>query len=64
MSLFGWSIPYAAITASLFGLFILALALAPFSKFWEGVCFKSAVSGFWALVTLWSVSSLIHFLTP
>lgn len=60
MALFGWNIPYYAITAGLFGLFALALLAAPFSRFWESVFFKSAVSGFWALVVLWAMSSLIH----
>ncbi|NIQ02206.1 MAG: hypothetical protein GWM98_18905 [Nitrospinaceae bacterium] len=61
MTLFGWDIPYYLITAVLFGLFLLAFAVSPFSAFWERVLFKSAVSGFWALVLLWAVSSLIFF---
>lgn len=62
MSLFGWNIPYYAITAGLFSLFFVAMLIAPFSRFWENVFFKSAVSGFWALVALWAVASLGHFL--
>jgi len=63
MSLLGWTIPYYAITAGLFGLFAVAMLIAPFSKFWENVFFKSAVSGFWALVALWAVSSLMHLIS-
>ncbi len=62
MSLFGWSIPYYLITAGLFILFAMAFVASRFSKHWESVFFKTAVSGFWALVALWVVSSLIHFL--
>ncbi len=62
MSLFGWSIPYYLITAGLFILFGMAFVASRFSKHWESVFFKTAVSGFWALVALWAVSSLIHFL--
>jgi len=62
MSLFGWSIPYYLITAGLFILFAMAFVTSRFSKHWESVFFKTAVSGFWALVALWAVSSLIHFL--
>jgi uncharacterized membrane protein YvlD (DUF360 family) len=62
MSLFGWNIPYYLITAGLFILFATAFVASRFSKLWESVFFKTAVSGFWALVALWAVSSLIHFL--
>jgi uncharacterized membrane protein YvlD (DUF360 family) len=62
MSLFGWSIPYYLITTGLFTLFAMAFVASRFSKHWESVFFKTAVSGFWALVALWAVSSLIHFL--
>jgi hypothetical protein len=62
MSLFGWNIPYYLITAVLFVLFAAALVASRFSKHWENIFFKTAVSGFWALVALWAVSSLIHFL--
>lgn len=62
MTLFGWNIPYYMITAGLFLLFAGALVASRFSKHWENVFFKTAVSGFWALVALWAVSSLIHFL--
>ncbi len=62
MSLFGWSIPYYLITAGIFILFAMAFVASRFSKHWESVFFKTAVSGFWALVALWAVSSLIHFL--
>lgn len=62
MSLFGWNIPYYMITAGLFILFTSAFVASRFSKHWENVFFKTAVSGFWALVALWAVSSLIHLL--
>ncbi|MDH5763457.1 MAG: hypothetical protein OEZ51_10770 [Nitrospinota bacterium] len=62
MSLFGWNIPYYLITFGLFILFALAFIASRFSKFWESVFFKTAVSGFWALVALWAVSSLIHLI--
>ena len=62
ISLFGWEIPLYAITGGLFALLFLALVASRFSRFWENVLFKSAVAGFWALVVLWAVSSLIHFL--
>ena len=61
MSLFGWNIPYYMITAGLFILFVGALVASRFSKHWENIFFKTAVSGFWALVALWAVSSLIYF---
>ena len=62
MSLFGWNIPYYLITAGLFTLFAAAFIASRFSKHWENVFFKTAVAGFWALVALWAVSSLIHLL--
>ena len=62
MSLFGLTIPYYMITAALFVLFTLAFIASRFSRFWENVFFKTAVSGFWALVALWAVSSAIHFI--
>jgi uncharacterized membrane protein YvlD (DUF360 family) len=62
MSLFGWNNPYYLITTGLFVLFAAALVASRFSKHWESVFFKTAVSGFWALVVLWAVSSLIYFL--
>lgn len=62
MSLFGWNIPYYMITSGLFLLLTGAFVVSWFSKHWENIFFKTAVSGFWALVTLWVVSSLIHFL--
>ncbi len=62
MSLFGWDIPYYMITAGLFTLFFLAFIVSRFSKHWENVLFKTAVSGFWALVALWAVSSMVHLL--
>ena len=62
MSLFGWNIPYSMITAGLFILFARALVASQFSKHWENIFFKTAFSGFWALVALWAVSSLIHLL--
>jgi uncharacterized membrane protein YvlD (DUF360 family) len=62
MSLFGWTIPYYMITAGLFLLFAGAFVASRFSKYWENVFFKIAVSGFWALVAIWAVSSLIYFL--
>ena len=62
MSLFGWNTPYYMITAGLFTLFAGALIASRFSKHWENIFFKTAVSGFWALIALWAVSSLIHFL--
>ncbi len=62
MSLFGWNIPYYMITAGLFILFAGAFVASRFSKHWENVFFKTAVSGFWALVALWAVSSLVHLL--
>lgn len=62
MTLFGWNIPYYMITTGLFSLFLLALIASRFSKHWENVFFKAAVSGFWALIVLWFVSSLFHFL--
>jgi len=40
----------------------LALIASRFNKHWENVFFKAAVSGFWALIVLWFVSSLVHFL--
>ena len=61
MSLFGWTIPYYMITTGLFILFVGAFIASRFSKHWKTVFFKTAVSGFWALVTLWAISSLIHF---
>lgn len=60
MSLFGLNIPYYMITIGLFVLFAGALIASRFSKHWENVLFKAAVSGFWALVALWAVSSLVH----
>ena len=63
MSLFGWNIPYYMITAGLFILFAGAFIASRFSKHWENVFFKAAVSGFWALVALWAVSSLIQLLS-
>ena len=63
MSLFGWIIPYYMITTGLFLLFAGAFVASRFSKHLENVFFKTAVSGFWALVALWAVSSLIHFLS-
>ncbi len=62
MSLFGWDIPYYIITAGLFSLFVLAFIASRFNKHWENVIFKMAVSGFWALVALWAVSSLVHLI--
>ena len=61
MSLFGWNIPYYMITTGLFALFAGAFVASRFSKRWENIFFKTAVSGFWALVALWAVSSLIYF---
>ena len=61
MSLFGWNIPYYMVTAGLFVLFAGAFVASRFSKRWENIFFKTAVSGFWALVALWAVSSLIYF---
>ena len=61
-SLFGWTIPYYLITAGLFLLFTGAFIASRFSKHWENIFFKAAVSGFWALVALWAVSSLVHLL--
>ena len=62
MSLFGFNIPYYMITTGLFILFAGALIASRFSKNWENVLFKAAVSGFWALVALWAVSSLVHLM--
>lgn len=62
MSLFGLNIPYYMITTGLFILFAGALIASRFSKHWENVLFKAAVSGFWALVALWAVSSLVHLM--
>jgi len=62
VSLFGWSIPNYWITAGLFLLFAAALIASRFSKHWENVFFKAAVSGVWALVALWVVSILIYLL--
>ena len=62
MSLFGWDIPLYLITTGLFTLFALAFIASRFSKHWENVLFKTAVSGLWALVALWAVSGLVHFL--
>ena len=60
MSLFGWNIPYYMITAGLFILFASAFVASRFSRHWENVLFKTAVSSFWALVALWAVSRLIR----
>ncbi len=62
MTLFGWDIPYYRITTGLFSLFLLAFIASRFSKHWENILFKAAVSGFWALVVLWCVSSGVYFL--
>ena len=62
MTLFGWNIPYYMITTGLFSLFLLAFIASRFSKHWENILFKAAVSVFCALVVLWCVSSGIDFL--
>ncbi len=62
MTLFAWNIPYYMITAGLFSLLLLAFITSRFSKHWENIFFKAAVSGFWALIVLWVVSSLVYFL--
>ena len=60
MSVFGWEVPPYILTFSLFALFALAFLMSRFSKKWENVLFKTAVAGFWALVALWLINSLLR----
>ena len=62
MSLFGWDIPLYLITTGLFTLFTLAFIASRFSKHWENIIFKTAMSGFRARVVLWAESSPVHLL--
>ena len=63
MSIFGWDVPPYIFTFSLFALFALAFLMSRFNKKWENVLFKSAVAGFWALVALWLIQSLLRMTT-
>ncbi len=59
---FGWDVPNYVITGVLLFLFLVALLIAPLSKYWENIFFKIAVAGFWAYFTLWVVKVLrIYF---
>ena len=60
---FGWDIPFVYITSTLFVLFALAFAVSPFSKYWEAILFKTAVSGFWAVALLWLIQFLFGLIT-
>lgn len=63
MTIFGWNIPSYILTFSLFALFTLAFLMSRFSKKWENRLFKSAVAGFWALVAIWLIQSLMQLIT-